>query len=116
MFISLPTGFGKSIIYSLLPLCLKKLCPSVNTFILIISPLIYLMEDRMSSLKCKGIGAVLLHKDLDSAVLLYKDLDSAAMVENSHVFCSPASLLSSGMTVNFLDYKNMRILHQGSTV
>ena len=33
MFISLPTGFGKSIIHSILPLCcLKKLCPSINTF------------------------------------------------------------------------------------
>ena len=58
---------------SILPLCLKKLCPSVNTFILIISPLISLMEDQISSLKC-------------SAVLLHKDLDSAALVENSHVF------------------------------
>ena len=39
-----PTGFGKSIIYSTLPLCLKKLCPLVNTFILTLSPLISLME------------------------------------------------------------------------
>ena len=70
MFISIPTGLGKSIIYSILPLCLKKLCPSSNTFILIISPLISLMEDQISSLKCKGISAVLLHKDLDSAALV----------------------------------------------
>ena len=82
MFISIPTGLGKSIIYSILPLCLKKLCPSINTFILIISPLISLMDYQISSLKC-------------SAVLLHKDLDSAALVENSHVFCSSERLLSS---------------------
>ena len=53
-----PLGLGESIIYSILPLCLKKLCPSVNTFILIISPLIFLMEDQITSLKCNGIGVL----------------------------------------------------------
>ena len=42
------------------------------------------MEDQISSLKCKGISAVLLHKDLDSA----------ALMENSYDFCSPERLLS----------------------
>lgn len=85
VFVSLPTGFGKSVIYNIIPICLKRLFPSLDPFVLIISPLISLMEDQISNLKDKGINAVLLHKDLDSSVIL----------EHSHVFCSPECLLSS---------------------
>ena len=69
-FISLPTGFGKSIVYQILPFAKDyfekcrttdtgiTLCKGdVTSVILVISPLLALMEDQCQALVEKGVAA-----------------------------------------------------------
>ena len=58
VFVSLPTGFGKSLIYQLCAKALVSLRPSdigFHPFILMVSPLISLMQDQVASLRSKGL-------------------------------------------------------------
>jgi superfamily II DNA helicase RecQ len=65
VFVSLPTGFGKSLIYQLLPVCAEALAilspvgPDFKPFIVIVSPLISLMQDQVATLRDKGFKASL---------------------------------------------------------
>ena len=45
LFINLPTGYGKSLIYQLVPSVLKELGISLRPVVLVVSPLITLMEE-----------------------------------------------------------------------
>ena len=54
VFVSLPTGFGKSLIYQLLPVCAEELATrkpfdnEFQPFILVVSPLVSLMQDQVA--------------------------------------------------------------------
>ena len=59
VFVSLPTGFGKSLCYILLPKVFDLLRGVDNkSIIVVISPLIALMEDQVASIISLGISAV----------------------------------------------------------
>ena len=65
VFISVPTGFGKFLVYQLLPFCLKSLlrsCKPSQTFkspmVVVVSPLISLMHDQVSKLVAKRVKAI----------------------------------------------------------
>ncbi|XP_066916659.1 probable ATP-dependent DNA helicase RecS [Clytia hemisphaerica] len=46
----LPTGFGKSLIYQILPACVKKFRPDIkNPLVVVISPLVALIKDQVQS-------------------------------------------------------------------
>lgn len=45
LFVNLPTGFGKSIIYQALPLILDRLNNDHDHIVVVVSPLINLMSD-----------------------------------------------------------------------
>ena len=76
VFVSLPIGFGKSLIYQLLPVCAKELAmlnpvgPDFKPFVLIVSPLVSLMQDQVATLRDNRLRASLCvgHRDhaLDS--------------------------------------------------
>ena len=53
----LPTGFGKSVIYSMIPICFDVASQQEGHIILVISPLIALMEDQVASLESYGLNA-----------------------------------------------------------
>ena len=59
VFVSLPTGYGKSLIYGLLPIVVERLRrrPNKTTMALVISPLSALMPDQKSRFIPKGISA-----------------------------------------------------------
>ncbi len=59
VFISLPTGFGKSLCYILLP-CVFDIIRGVEkkSMILVISPLIALIEDQVATIYSFGTSAV----------------------------------------------------------
>ncbi len=59
VFVSLPTGFGKSSCYILLPAVFDTLRKqSKQSIILVVSPLIALMNDQVDSINAMGITAV----------------------------------------------------------
>ena len=65
MFISVPTGFVKSLVYQLLPFCSESLlrsCKPSQTFkspvVVVVSPLISLMHNQVSKLVTKGVKAM----------------------------------------------------------
>ena len=59
VFVSLPTGYGKSSCYALLPAVFdrKKNLPEKTSIVVIVSPLVALMKDQTSSFTAKGISA-----------------------------------------------------------
>ena len=58
--VALPTGFGKSLIYQVPAMILKR--PTV-----VVSPLIALMADQERALKARGVAVVALHSGLKAA-------------------------------------------------
>lgn len=60
VFVSLPTGSGKSLIYSVLPWTFDSLrkCSQAESIVLVVSPLIAIMKDQVASLTQKGITAM----------------------------------------------------------
>ncbi len=59
MFVSLPTGFGKSLCYIVLPNLFDVLRDDTcgNSIILVVSPLIALMKDQIGTIQKLGIRA-----------------------------------------------------------
>lgn len=61
VFVNLPTGSGKSLIYQALPLCfdfLNEPNKPKQHIVVVVSPLIRLMKDQVSKLKGLGVQAV----------------------------------------------------------
>ena len=60
VFVSLPTGYGKSLCYALLPLIFDKRRKAVErrSIVMIVSPLIAVMKDQSTKFVEKGVTAV----------------------------------------------------------
>lgn len=59
VFVSLPTGYGKTLCYTLLPRVFDNLRSVENSsIILVVSPLIALMEEQVMSVQSLGISAI----------------------------------------------------------
>ncbi|XP_068724074.1 ATP-dependent helicase wrn-1-like [Montipora capricornis] len=58
VFVNLPTGFGKSLLYQALPLVFDLTSQEPGHIVVVVSPLIRLMEDQVSHLKWLGLKAV----------------------------------------------------------
>lgn len=54
----LPTGYGKTIIYSLIPTIVDKYRDVSNTIVIVISPLVVLMEYQVVNIEETGIRCV----------------------------------------------------------
>ena len=65
IFINLPTGFGKSLIYQCLPIVADVLYerPQGSSVIVVISPLRSLMNDQVEYLQSIGISAIAISDD-----------------------------------------------------
>ena len=87
VFVSLPTGSGKSLCYWVLPGAFNLLRQTNSSVVLVVSPLIALMKDQVERLKGKGVKAVYGGDQCDME-----------LVSEGHyhiVFLSPESLLMS---------------------
>ena len=67
VFVSLPTGSGKSLCYAILPklfdILRKK---SSRSIAIVVSPLISLLKDQVNSLTSKGVSSIYITKHMDS--------------------------------------------------
>ena len=68
IFVNLPTGFGKSLIYQALPLVFDVTCNSPSHIVAVVSPLVRLMKDQVENLQKLGILAVSLSDFKDGEV------------------------------------------------
>ena len=91
VFVSLPTGSGKSLCYSILPDAfdlLREGRASGRSIAIVVSPLIALMKDQVQSLERRGVKAAYLHSGTD--------VDTHSNVcagEYQLLFMSPEALL-----------------------
>lgn len=58
MFVSLPTGSGKSLCYSCLSWVFDQQRNTSGSIILVVSPLVALMKDQVAAFQNKGMNAV----------------------------------------------------------
>ena len=58
VFVNLPTGFGKSLIYEALPLVFDYTTKLPGHIVIVVSPLVSLMEDQVKYLRSIGVSAV----------------------------------------------------------
>eukprot|EP00731_Ephydatia_muelleri_P028685 Em0020g329a len=63
VFVVLPTGSGKSLCYSLLPLAFNTLLGRESSIVIVISPLKALMKDQVASLSSKDVVAAYVDAD-----------------------------------------------------
>ncbi len=64
VFVSLPTGSGKSLCYGVLPWTFDTLRKTAaQSIVIVVSPLVTLMEDQVASFTRKGVKAVHVKKE-----------------------------------------------------
>ena len=65
--VNLATGFGKSLVFELIPLCfdLKRRQPLWSSRVVIVSPLILLMESQVKDMQRRGLKAVRLSAETE---------------------------------------------------
>ena len=91
--VSLPTGFGKSLIYQILRVCAEELAvlnsvgSKFKPFVLIVPSLISLMQDQVVSLRGKEFKP-----DCVSTNEISQDSDPCAL-RSVYIFASPEGLL-----------------------
>ena len=98
VFVLLPTGFGKSIIYEILPFLfdykLGRLNTRIRSLVVVVSPLLSLMADQMSCLRHRGARAAMLSSrcaSIDKSILATE----SDMCTYSFLFASPEALITS---------------------
>ena len=98
VFVSVPTGYGKSAIYEALPSCAKNLLAQkqgrdlradLHPFVLVVSPLVSLIQDQVAKLRPR---AAYLSKEANHTPESVRD--GVLTGEFTHVFSSPEAILS----------------------
>jgi len=89
IYVNLPTGYGKSLIYQALPSVFDTLTDSLAHVVVVVSPLVNLMRDQVQSLRSIGISAVSL-SDLEEG-----EAEKVEKAAYSAVFGTPESWLKN---------------------
>jgi len=89
VFVALPTGFGKNVCYGCLPVVYDILRSKKNSIVIVVSPLVALMKDQVSTFTSKGIQAACVISDISHEV-------KTCVEEGQYqlVFFSPEQLLA----------------------
>ena len=66
VFVSLPTGAGKSVCYAILPMVFDSLRNVEGSITLVVSPLLAMMKNQVEILNSRGIRAAYVGSDQDS--------------------------------------------------
>jgi len=107
VFLSLPTGYGKSFCYSCLPLVFDTINMK-NSFsvIIVVSPLNALMKDQVNALSAKGVKAVHINENFDNF-----DEDVKTRVAAGFyciIFISPELLLTDKSWIQLFSNKDFK--------
>ena len=93
VFVNLPTGSGKSLIFQSFPLVVDYLrgkCPDDHSIVVVVSPLVSLMKDQVNYLVSKGVNAAFLGEEqLDECIK-----DSVEKGKYQIVYGSPETFLA----------------------
>ena len=90
VFVCLPTGFGKSLCYQVLPFVFDHLRgPEKSSAVLVVSPLIALMVDQVQSLRRRGVKSSVIASQSGVENLLAADVN---LRNDKLLFCSPEVL------------------------
>ena len=66
VFVNLPTGTGKSLIYQALPLVFDHVSDEKGHIVAFVSPLVSLIDDQVKYLKSLGVSAVSISSDAEA--------------------------------------------------
>ena len=75
VFVCLPTGFGKSICYQVLPFVLTTCGNQRKAALLVVSPLIALIVDQVQSLRSRGVKSSVITSQSGVGNLLAADIN-----------------------------------------
>ncbi len=93
VFVNLPTGSGKSLIFQSFPIVVDYLrgkCPDDHSIVVVVSPLVSLMKDQVNYLISKGVNAAFLGEEqLDECIK-----DSVKKGKYQIVYGSPETFLA----------------------
>ena len=97
VFLWLPTGFGKSICYETLPFVFDYKLERVSgttssSVVLVVSPLVSLMADQVSSLRKRGVKAAILGGHAGVAKELQVTVNDLRSCDFSLLFSSPEAI------------------------
>ena len=105
VFVNLPTGYGKSLIFQMAPLVhmwmhehVLKIHWKENPIVVIISPLLSLMQDQVKKLSSLGLNATYVGPDQDPSIL-----QKIKQGNFTYVYISPESTLATERWRNTLD-------------
>lgn len=90
VFVSLPTGSGKSLCYWMLPFVSDILRGKEGSIVLVVSPLIALMKDQVQSLVERGVSAVRVGECKGDSDTLQRILEGQYQI----LFFSPEELVA----------------------
>ena len=98
VFMSVPTGFGKSLVFQVLPFCVKRLLrsgrsESMKPVVVVVSPQLSLMHDQVTKLVSKDVKAVYVSGDA---------VDFQADILDGRVTCLGAQRLLLALPVSHL--------------
>ena len=95
VFVWLPTGFGKSIVYECLPFLfdykLNRVDGRTSSVVLVVSPLVALMIDQVQSLRTRGVACAIMsdHEGVEKCLLASEtDLGDYHLL-----FCAPEAVI-----------------------
>lgn len=99
VFVFLPTGFGKSICFQVLPFLFDHKMGRVSgqneNCVIVISPLVSLMVDQVRTLRRRNIEAVVISSSSQDNTLVDREFRAteSSVAKASLIFSSPESLL-----------------------
>jgi len=89
VFVALSTGFGKGVCYSCLPVVYDILRSKKNSIVIVVSQLVAIMKDQMSTFTSKGIQAACFISNIS-----YEVKTGVEEGQYQLVFFSPEQLLA----------------------
>ena len=95
--VNLPTGFGKSLVYQVLPLVFDHVTKHTGHNVVVVSPIVSLMDDQVKNLTSLGVSAISISSQSELDVLKVEN------GEYSLVFGSPEAWLKNDRWRNMLN-------------